>query len=569
MKITHSSKIKASEDFVVDYKIPDDPDYWKREEQKRIQRELDDEADAYDLEHDEGIYAAEDASPDIKPSGGDMINYVMVYTGPGYENNTPQAVLEWGKSQGFDKMYWGSDTAYGMKGMYNGDTYILYKDASKLPSGYKEDALDAEEHDRVMSATAIEGATQEEMQRAFEEYQKKQQELMNRLDDLQNDQLSKAKKRKKFFSKAQASEENPVCHKVSEDENSINYVVASEDIVCGTKWMAKYLKPDGTVKNVYFCLDTEDWNEAEQELENIITEPYQSCKLLGKAPNTIIDDDTFTFIESATRAVNGQLTGEIQAQLHYEVHRYLVDVQGFDEENVPGDITNIPADSIFVVEVYKTEEGAICAEVRAELSYESMDELADLLNEKVIQKYDPDAYFEQVEPGIMEAYLYTDNVKGATDVTAARFEGADVDDLRDDYLEPDEEDDSEGIDDFEQEEIVNIDVDIDIAEDGSYDYESYDFAKDSTFNGNYYVDYDDLAEKVKLVDYMSVVEDIDQLLANLLPDVKGKHHITGVAHLIYNVSGLRRSFDDGLVYDYNVEVTFDKEASYIDKFTID
>ena len=103
MKITHSTKVKASEDFVVDYKIPDDPEYWKREDRKRLQRELADEADYYDLEHEEGIYSTTDAAPAIKPSGGDMINYAMVYTGPGYEENTPQAVLEWGKSQGFDK----------------------------------------------------------------------------------------------------------------------------------------------------------------------------------------------------------------------------------------------------------------------------------------------------------------------------------------------------------------------------------------------------------------------------------------------------------------------------------
>lgn len=57
---TDSEPVEASEDFVVDYKIPDDPEFIKKEEQKRIARETADEDDAYDAEHKEGIYAADD-----------------------------------------------------------------------------------------------------------------------------------------------------------------------------------------------------------------------------------------------------------------------------------------------------------------------------------------------------------------------------------------------------------------------------------------------------------------------------------------------------------------------------
>lgn len=568
MKITHSTKVKASEDFVVDYKIPDDPRYWRREEKKRIQRELDDEADYYDLEHEEGIYSATSAAPDIKPNGGDMINYVMVYTGPGYAQNTPQAVLEWGRSQGFDKMYWGSDTAYGMQGMYNGDTYILYKDANKLPTGYKEDALDAEAHDRIMSSSIIEGATQEEMQKAFDEYQKKQQEMMMQLDDLQNNVFKKAKPKKKgLFQKAFGSEDNPVCHRVSEDANSIEYVVSSEDITA-TKWMGKYLKPDGTVKNVYFDFDSEDWDEAVTELEDIIPEPYTSCKLLGKAPIGIEDDESFTYIEGATQKVDGVLLDELESQLHDAIHRYLVDEQGFDEEDVPGDITNIPADSIFVVEVRKDENGAVVAEVRAELGYDSMDNLADILNDKVIKKYDPDAYFEQVDPGIMEAWLYLNNVRSSEDIEVV--EGATpVSDTRDHWLEP-EEDNTEGIHDLEQEIEFTIDADIIVNDDGSYDYADSNFAANpSDRNGTYYVDYDGLVDKVKLRDLDSVLEDLDELLIYLIPDVKGRHHITGEAHLVYDVEGLVEDKVNEEVYPIDVEVTFEKDKSSVDNFEID
>lgn len=43
-------------------------------------------------------------------------------------------------------------------------------------------------------------------------------------------------------------------------------------------------------------------------------------------------------------------------------------------------------------------------EVRAELGYDSMERLADVLN-LIVQKYDSGAYFDMVSPGIMEAYV--------------------------------------------------------------------------------------------------------------------------------------------------------------------
>lgn len=57
-----------------------------------------------------------------------------------------------------------------------------------------------------------------------------------------------------------------------------------------------------------------------------------------------------------------------------------------------------------VVNSRKFDEDRTIIEVRAELSYSGMSELADVLN-KVITKYDKDAYFEQVTGGIMQAVL--------------------------------------------------------------------------------------------------------------------------------------------------------------------
>lgn len=52
----------------------------------------------------------------------------------------------------------------------------------------------------------------------------------------------------------------------------------------------------------------------------------------------------------------------------------------------------------------KNVDGGIEIEVRDELSYEGMEKLAELLN-KTIQEIDSQAYFEQLEPGIMIAFI--------------------------------------------------------------------------------------------------------------------------------------------------------------------
>ena len=63
---------------------------------------------------------------------------------------------------------------------------------------------------------------------------------------------------------------------------------------------------------------------------------------------------------------------------------------------------------MLIVDVAPTDSG-FRAEVRCELSYDEMRGLSEILD-KVIQKYDRDSYFDDVDPGIIEAYCY--NSKG-------------------------------------------------------------------------------------------------------------------------------------------------------------
>ena len=78
---------------------------------------------------------------------------------------------------------------------------------------------------------------------------------------------------------------------------------------------------------------------------------------------------------------------------------------GFDENEV---------NDYFFVDVTPTEIGedhheAVRVEVRAEVSYEGLEELMEALN-PIIESYDSYAYFEPVEPGIIEAYVSVDQV---------------------------------------------------------------------------------------------------------------------------------------------------------------
>ena len=76
----------------------------------------------------------------VQVYGGDHTNFELIYCGPSYDV-TLDEIKNYAKSHGYTYMCWGSDEGYGYKGFYNGDSYMIYKDANKLPKGYKEDAL--------------------------------------------------------------------------------------------------------------------------------------------------------------------------------------------------------------------------------------------------------------------------------------------------------------------------------------------------------------------------------------------------------------------------------------------
>ena len=80
------------------------------------------------------------------------------------------------------------------------------------------------------------------------------------------------------------------------------YIGRSTDITASSKlWMGKYKSvKDNKMHKVYFEFDTSDFEEAEQEFEDIIPEPYSYARLLGTAPyEALLQKDGFEKIQSS------------------------------------------------------------------------------------------------------------------------------------------------------------------------------------------------------------------------------------------------------------------------------
>lgn len=103
-----------------------------------------------------------------------------------------------------------------------------------------------------------------------------------------------------------------------------------------------------------------------------------------------------------------ELIKEIQDTVYNVAYKYLK-AEGWDTSDVA---------DYFVADVQEAEPGVIRVEIRGELEYEQLSELCSQLDKVIAVKFDKDAYFEPVEPGIAEAFIRT-NVKACSNVTAS------------------------------------------------------------------------------------------------------------------------------------------------------
>lgn len=122
-------------------------------------------------------------------------------------------------------------------------------------------------------------------------------------------------------------------------------------------------------------------------------------------------------IKSSTDIDDLWVQRDLKAELASEIKKAVQDTMtsdlfGFEPDEV---------DEYSAVEVTE-EDNRIKAEVRAELDYDGLYELCEALN-SVIEKYDRDAYFEPVEPGIADAYIEANKRRQPVKSSAGSYRG--------------------------------------------------------------------------------------------------------------------------------------------------
>lgn len=153
-----------------------------------------------------------------------------------------------------------------------------------------------------------------------------------------------------------------------------------------SKNLSKYLKNDKPFENILreiIFMSNIDWKDVQQ----IITKHMPEVKFESKIENKYDKTNIATVID------------KIKEDITKTVHKYMTSPEiGFPVDEVD-DYTNISID---------INDSDVIIYVGAELSYEPLFNLSLELN-KIIEKYDKNAYFDMEQPGRLVAYLF--NIK--------------------------------------------------------------------------------------------------------------------------------------------------------------
>lgn len=156
--------------------------------------------------------------------------------------------------------------------------------------------------------------------------------------------------------------------------------------------------------------------------------------------------------------------------------------------------------------------------------------------------------------GDMDLYEQDGEIEGASDILPGPGDA--------NPPEYDEPDYVEGTQEFVD---VNIDAYILLDESGSWEYEDQSYSWACPESGDDW--YSDTYSNIYLDDCVGIVEKVDELMADKLPDEPGRYHITGKASICFTIEGVEevstyigRDEDDSDAFDVdyytdNVEVT--------------
>lgn len=332
------------------------------------------------------------------------------------------------------------------------------------------------------------------------------------------------------------------------------YIDSSTDITAAYKlWMGKYKSAkDNKMHKVYFEFDTSDFEEAEQEFEDIIPEPYSYARLLGTAPHeSLLQKDGFEKIQSSSSVdANTDEYSDILEEIREQCSTKLIHIMaqyGFDEKEAK-QYSRVDAS------IEDNQYGRI--EIGCELDYDSLMRVCQELD-LVVQEYDPDSYFEPVDPGIAEAWINLEkaSIDSSSNIQAGAY------DFPEPSIDPPEYPEPEEVDDYIQKIDLNLDAVIEIDQLGDWEYqdENYPWARcKDTKDGSWYSDEYD----VFIADPVSIVERVDELLISKLPEKEGTYRIKGNVHLEYVVSNLSKYVHSYGPDDYEEDI--DTDNAYVD-----
>lgn len=215
-----------------------------------------------------------------------------------------------------------------------------------------------------------------------------------------------------------------------------------------------------------------------------------------------------------------------------------------------------------IVEEEETEDGALKIEVRCELSYRGMEKLAEALD-PIVARYDKNAYFDMVAPGIMEAFIFN---KKVTADTMTPVESS-VFDFPEPPLEPPDYDDPE---EKESVEYITVDLDDDII----VEVDTVDFVGSPKFEKDEADWVVDEHPSIQFDYSESVAENVLDLLLPQLPAEPGTYRVRGRIHLAYDVmvpvyyESYGPDDEEYIVDDDNVEIDFNYKKSSIENIEV-
>lgn len=313
------------------------------------------------------------------------------------------------------------------------------------------------------------------------------------------------------------------CEKVSETDDTISYVVtsdqATEDIEAASLVNYKGYKilPDRHM----FC-----WNVLDKDA-SLIETGFQN----ERAAKEFID------VNLSTEADGESITAAIDIDsidlnaLKSEIEEAIVEYFKSPQAGWSEDEAEQAAKDYSVVEVEKYDDNSIKIEVRAELSFDGMMDLAQSLD-PIVEQYDEDAYFDMEDAGIMNAFL-TNEVAASTEIEAAHRDfQSDRSAALDRYNERviDRYDRYHGDPDDDGDEIIEPDP-IDSEFDFNY-LVSVDSEGDITHLDDDALYHADILDD-EGVEESDMLRDFDELMEWYIPDTPGNYRVKGHIKMVY------------------------------------